>query len=242
MENIMKTYKLTFNNKSKALKIPEAIKIARSSFPKTTTETNNSISIISFKYNRSFKNILELVKSIKGTILEIDNEKIGDLNQFIEIMECDSKQRCQGICTAIGDYDFQLEYIGIIPKESSQFYNSARWRLYYHDDVIATSTSKLLTLKRDVYLQHYLEDTSVAKNICPKYNLDKIIQSFDTLQSIIKIDLSDDYSSMFDQFIDRKQCGESEKQEGEMVVDLSNKSIKAIGEELANRLAKLLKT
>ncbi len=224
------------------MKIPQAIKIARSSFPKTTTETSNSISIISFKYNRSFKNILELVKSIKGTILEVDNDKIIDIYQFMNIMECDNHHQCQGICTAIGDYDFQLQYIGIIPKDSSAFINSARWRLFYYDDAIEKSTSKVLTLKRDVYLQHYLNDTSVATNICLLYNQDKIIQAFDSLPSIIQIDLSDDYSSMFDQRMGRKQYGESENQGGEMVVDLSQKSIKAIGEEIARMLQEFYKS
>ncbi len=151
-------------------------------------------------------------------------------------MECDSKQRCQGICTAIKDYDFQLQYIGIIPKDPSSFYNSARWRLFYHDDAIAKSTSKLLTLIRDVYLQHYLEDTSVAKIICPMYNHDKILQAFDAVPSIIRIDLSDDYSSILNRLMNQNHCGDHENNEGEMVVDLSNKSIKAIGEEIVQRL------
>ncbi len=50
----MITYKLTFNSKSKSHKISEAIQIAKVNFPNTYTDTGNTISIITFKCNRSF--------------------------------------------------------------------------------------------------------------------------------------------------------------------------------------------
>ncbi len=117
----MITYRLTFNSKSKSVKLPEAIQLAKINFPKTYTETGNAISILAYECNRSFLRIIKLVYNLRGTLLEIDGESVVDINKFISIVVCENRDKCNGICTILYDYEFQLECIGIIPKDPKHF-------------------------------------------------------------------------------------------------------------------------
>jgi len=195
----MKTYKLIFKGKSRSLRLPEAIRIAKANFPKTFTDIGNSISILSFDCNRSFKRTVELVKHLKGTKLEIDNIAIEDIDQFLSILDCDNKSRCNGICTILYDYCFQFEYLGITEKDPSAGYNTGRWgwRLFHYDDAIVKSTPQQLILKTDVYMKHYLDDITLSEAICPIYNREMILKAFKALPRLIKISLTEDYSSIF---------------------------------------------
>ncbi len=197
----MKTYKLIFNGKSRSLKLPEAVRIAKANFPETFTDTGISISILSFDCNRSFKRTVELVKHLKGTKLEIDNIAIEDIDQFLSILDCDYKSKCIGICTVLYDYSFQLENLGITEKDSSAVYNTGRWgwRLFSYDDAIVKSTPHQLIVKRDIYQRHYLSDTALSEIICPIYNREIILKAFKELPRLINISLTEDYSSNYSQ-------------------------------------------
>lgn len=237
----MITYKLTFNSKSKSHKIPEAIKIAKDNFPKTYMDTGNNISILTYNCNKSFGKILRIVKNIKGTSLEVDSEMVIEIDNFISIMECENKRKCNGICTILYDYEFQLECIGIIPKDPNAFYNTGRWAFYNHDDVIDKSTPNYLILKRDVYLKHYLEDTKLPAKICIKYNRSQILEAFKVLPNLIRIDFDDDNYSTIDNLMKADNCQGSDYSDGEMTVDISQKSIEALGEEIIKRLTRIFK-
>ncbi len=185
--------------------------------------------------------MLKLVKNLKSTKLEIDNETVFEVDNFLSIMECENKSKCNGICTILHDYDFQLEVLGITKKDPVALYNSGRWALFSYDDAIQKRSNEQLILIRDVYLKHYLEDTGMARKICPMYNRDEILNAFKELSYSINIDVSEDYSNIIDQMMAENHSDQSDEQRGEMTVDLSNESIKALGEEIAKRLDKFLK-
>lgn len=235
----MITYRLTFNSKSKSVKLPEAIQLAKINFPKTFTEIGNVTTIMTHECNRLFLRIIRLVYNLKGTSVEIDGEAVNDINKFISIVECENRNKCNGICTILYDYEFQLECIGIIPKDPNAFYNTGRWAFYNHDDVIEKSTPNYLLLKRDVYMKHYREDMALPARVCNKYNNSKILEAFNALPDTIRIDFSDDNFSIIDQLMKADNGHESDYPEGEMVVDISKKSIEALGKEIAKRLSEL---
>ncbi len=235
----MITYKLTFNSKSKSHKISEAIKIAKDNYPKTYMDTGDNISISTSNCNRSFGKILRIVKNIKGTSLEIDGESVIEIDKILSIIECGYRSKCNGICTIINDYEFQLEMLGVTPKDHNALYNSGRWAFFHYDDAIEQSSSHYLVLKRDVYLKHYLQDTSLPSKICNKYNCAQILEAFNALPNLIRIDFDDDNYSIIDNLMKADNGRESDHPEGEMVVDISQKSIEALGKEIAKRLSEL---
>ncbi len=228
----MAKYILAFNSRSKSMRIPRAISLVKSAFIHSYYELDGFIIIECDKITRSFKGLLELVRTIKGTKVEVDSELVPDINELMAIINCSRKRYCNGICIILKDYYFQLEFLGITGRDHSAFCNTARWDIYEYDDVIVEFQDHLV-IKRDLFLEHYIDDTLIAKKVCSSYCLERIEQRFSELPEIIIIEKVIDPSDI------SEALANAPSTEIDMTVHLSKESIEAIGEQIAKRLREL---
>ncbi len=89
-------------------------------------------------------------------------------------------------------------------------------------------------------MKHYREDMALPARVCNKYNNSKILEAFNALPDTIRIDFSDDNFSIIDQLMKADNGQEPDESVGEMTVDMSKKSIEALGQEIAKRLWDLI--
>lgn len=232
----MPKFKLTFNPKSSSKNIPLAIRLAERMGGYSYSEDKKTICLMSSELTPDLKKILEFVKNIKGTILEIDGRLVVDMLDVQNVLKCYRKRRCEGVCTAVKDYDFQLEFIGATTKDPYTFYNADRWELYPHDGVVEFDSVRMLVDKKKFY-KYYLEDTYAPRKMCGKYNKDAIREAFAHLPDVIEVELQPD----IDEFMMNPDVSSTAYPgESDMIVQLSKKTIKELAEELSKSILKVL--
>jgi len=231
----MPKYKLTFNARSSSKNVPLAIRLVERIGSYSYFDDKKTICLRSDELSPDLKKILELVKNIKGTILEIDGRLVVDMVDVQNVLKCYRKRRCEGVCTAVKDYDFELEFIGATTKDPYTFYNADRWELYPHDGVIEFDSVRMLIDKKKFY-NYYLEDTFVPRKMCSKYNKDVIKEVFSSLSDMIEVGLHPDIDEfMMNPAVDSTTYpGESD-----MIVHLSKESVKELADELSKSIMKV---
>jgi len=233
----MPKYKLTFNAKSSSKNVPLAIRLAERIGSCSYSDDKKTICVRADELSPDLKKILELVRNVKNTMFEIDGTLVIDMADVQNVIKCYRKRRCDGVCTAIKDYDFELEFLGITGHDPGCLYNSDRWDLYPHDDVI-TSDSTYIFFDKKKFLAHYLRDTWIPEKICKKYNEDYIRSVFDTFPDVIQIELKPDLDELM-MYPDMESPRTQD--DTDMVVSLSEESIRRLGDEFETRLLKLMK-
>jgi len=224
----MAKYKLTFNAKSSSKNVPLALRLAERIGGCSYSDDKKTICVRADELSPDLKKILELVKNIKGTILEIDGRLVIDMIDVQNVLKCYRKRRCEGVCTAVKDYDFQLEFIGATTKDPYTFYNADRWELYPHDGVVEFDSVRMLVDKKKFY-KYYLEDTFVPRKMCVKYNKDAIREAFAHLPDVIEVELQPDSDEFM---MNPAVSSTSYPGESDMIVQLSKETIKELAEEL----------
>ncbi len=233
----MAKYKLTFNPKSSSKNVPLAIRLAERMGNFSYSDDKKTISLKSDELSPDLKKILEFVKNIKGTILEIDGRLVVDMVDVKNVLKCYQKRHCEGVCTAVKDYDFELEFIGATTKDPYTFFNADRWELYPHDGVVEFDSVRMLVDKKKFY-KYYLEDTYVPRKMCGKYNKDAIREAFSHLPDVIEVELQPD----IDEFMMNPAIeSSSPSNDADMVVYLSRESIKELVDEIEKRVLKIIK-
>lgn len=233
----MSQYKLTFNAKSSSKNVPLALRLAEKMGTCTYSGDKKTICIMTDVLSPDLKKILELVKNVKGTLFEIHGTLVIDMVDVHNVLHCLRKRRCDGICTAIKDYDFELEFIGITGKDPYCLYNADRWDLYPHDDVINVDEN-LMHVDTMGFYDHYIEDTWVPPKMCPKYSRDSIRSAFNSFPEVIEIELKPD----IDEFMMNPDVeSTSSSSDVDMVVHLSGESIKRLGDEIELRMLQIMK-
>ncbi|HPL17950.1 MAG TPA: hypothetical protein PL180_14755 [Spirochaetota bacterium] len=232
----MSRYKLSFNVRSSSKNVPLAIRLAERIGNYSYSDDKKTICLRSDELSPDLKKILELVKNIKGTIFEIDGKLVIDMLDVQNVLKCYRKRRCEGVCTAIKDYDFQLEFIGATIKDPYALYNSDRWEIYEHDGVVEFDSVRMLIDKKKFY-KYYLEDTFVPRKMCSKYNKDAIREAFAHLPDVIEVELQPD----IDEFMMNPLAESSSTlDDTDMTVSLSKESIKELADELTKSIIKVL--
>lgn len=232
----MPKYKLTFNARSSSKNVPLALRLAERMGNYSYSDDKKTICLRSDELSPDLKKILELVKNIKGTILEIDGRLVVDMVDVQNVLKCYRKRRCEGVCTAIKDYDFELEFIGATTKDPYTLYNAGRWELYQHDGVVEFDSVRMLVDKKKFY-RHYLEDTFVPRKMCSKYNKDVIKEAFSSLPDVIEVGLQPD----IDEFMMNPAVNSTTySDESDMTVHLSKESVKELADELSKCIIKAL--
>jgi len=232
----MPKYKLTFNAKSSSKNIPLAIRLAERMGNYSYSDDKKTICVRSDELSPDLKKILELVKNIKGTILEIDGRLVDDMEDVQNVLKCYRKRRCEGVCTAVRDYDFEMEFIGATVKDPYALYNSERWGLYQHDGVVEFDSVRMLIDKKKFY-KYYLEDTFVPRKMCSKYNKDAIREAFASFPDVTEVDLQPDIDELMMNPVVNSTAypGDSD-----MIVHLSKETIKELVDELSKCIMKAL--
>jgi len=175
------------------------------------------------------------VKSLKGTMFHIDEKNVLDLNEISSIIDCYNKNTCLGICTIVKDYKFLLEVMGLIGYiEEDMVYNIDRFVIHLTEEVILYHDAESVTIDKKKFLSQYLNDIWMVTYLCSKVNVEAIKLAFMKLPMIIEL-------SAYDFTKDLLIGGSNHETDyADIVVRLSDDSIKKVGDEIEKRLKRTI--